>query len=386
MQDEQSRGPASPPFMRARRALDLVLACAVATGATGCTSRGVAPLQSPGAQLVAEGGTIVLRDEKGSTLPIDPASTIRFRAMDGGETERFEAARLCRTTGGFLLRASSGSSCVEATPLIAFDDIASVEVENADRAAVTAIVTGVVVVVVVVVAIVVIEATKDDKKSGSSSSSSSNASSGTSSSSSSSSRSSPGGPGRHVASSKLFGPAVRQAARLVTDGITTEIAEQSEPVTLEPGSSVFSETSIRRSTIRGLASVDFGVSAFSSRQGATSSGRGGVRLFDFLDLTVGARMFEGGTVAERPRGVPTFGLGLHGRFPRARWLALALGGEIGTGSALDMYATGTVGLRFAPLSTLWVGLYPLHPAYAAWSEGRSASWTALSSADVAFAF
>ncbi len=106
----------------------LVLACAVAMGAMGCTSRGVAPLQSPAAQLIAGQGTIVLRDEKGATLPVDPASTLRFRAMDGGETESFEAARLCRTTGGFLLRASRSSRCEEANPLIAFDDIASVEV------------------------------------------------------------------------------------------------------------------------------------------------------------------------------------------------------------------------------------------------------------------
>lgn len=370
--------------MTPRAWLVLLLSCAVATG---CTSRGVAPLHSPGAQLFADGGAIVLRDERGSTLPVDPASTIRFRAMDGTETERFEAGRLCRTTGGLLLRPSRSSGCEDATPLIAFDDIASVEVENPDRAAVTAMVTGVVVVVAVVVAVVIMATTKDDeKKSGGSSASSSGSSSSSSGSSSSDWSSEPSGRSRHVASSRLFAPAARQAARLVTDAVSTEIAERSERATFAPGGSVFSETEIRRSTIRGLASVDFGASAFSSRQGATSSARGGVRLFDFVDLTVGARMFEGGTVAASPRGVPTLGLGLHGRFPRARWLALALGGEIGTGSALDLYASGTVGLRLAPLSTLWVGLYPLHPAYAAWSDGRAASWTALSSADVTFAF
>ena len=375
--------------MTPRAWLALLLSSAVATG---CTSRGVAPLHSPAAQLFADGGAIVLRDERGSTLPVDPASTIRFRAMDGSETERFEAGRLCRTTGGLLLRPSRSSGCEDATPLIAFDDIASVEVEKPDRAAVTALVTGVLGVVAVVVAVVVMATTKDDKKkSGGSSASSSGSSSSSSSSSSSGSSSSdwssePSGRSRHVASSRLFAPAARQAARLVTDAVATEIAERSERAAFVPGGSVFSETEIRRSTIRGLASVDFGASAFSSRQGATSSARGGVRLFDFVDLTVGARMFEGGTVAASPRGVPTLGLGLHGRFPRARWLALALGGEIGTGSALDLYASGTVGLRLAPLSTLWVGLYPLHPAYAAWSDGRAASWTALSSADVTFAF
>jgi hypothetical protein len=34
---------------------------------------------------------------------------------------------------------------------------------------------------------------------------------------------------------------------------------------------------------------------------------------------------------------------MHGRFPRARWLALALGAEFGHGSALDVYAAGTLG-------------------------------------------
>jgi hypothetical protein len=149
---------------------------------------------------------------------------------------------------------------------------------------------------------------------------------------------------------------------------------------------VFPDVEVRRSTIRGLASVDLGASAFTPSRGATSSARGGIRLIDLFDLTVGVRMFEASNVAGSPRGVLTFGVGMHGRFPRARWLALALGGELGHGSALDVYAAGTLGLRIAPFSSLWIGLYPIHPAYAAWSADRAAYWTALSSADVTFAF
>jgi len=143
---------------------------------------------------------------------------------------------------------------------------------------------------------------------------------------------------------------------------------------------------VRRTTITGLVSVDFGVSPFTPRDATTSRASGGVRLFEILDLTLGVRAVDGGTIAESPRAMPTFGLGLHGGFPRARWLALALGGEVGGGSAFDFYASGLLGLRVAPLRGLWLGLYPLHPVYTAWSEGRPRAWSALSTVDLTWAF
>ena len=350
----------------------------VAVAAAGCTSRGVAPLKSPEAQLTPDGGVIVLKDEDGSAIPIAASSSLRFRAQDGSETESFRAALLCRAQGGLLLRRDTAEECRNAAPLIAYDDIAAVVVENQDRAAETALITGVAAVaVVVVVVIIAVTSSKDSAKGNSSSKSESGASPRASSSSSAPART-------RTRPTSLLAPAAERATRIVADAVLSEAVERARPTPRSP--LVFSETDDRRTTIRGLVSADLGLSAFTPRNGATSSARGGVRLFDFLDLTTGARGIEGGTVADSPRFVPTLGVGLNGMFPRARWLALALGAEIGTGSALDVYFAGMAGLRFAPISTLWVGVFPLHPSYAAWSADRRAFWTALSTLDVTFAF
>ena len=175
--------------------------------------------------------------------------------------------------------------------------------------------------------------------------------------------------------------------RIVGDAVISELADRAEAARPEEASVVplFRDVDVRRETWSVLTSVDVGVSAFAPSRGITSAARGGVRLFDFVDITAGVRLFEASRVEDAPRGIATAGLGLHGRFPRARSLALALGFEAGTGSAMS-YASGTLGLRIAPLSKLWLGLYPIHPAYAAWTEGRPAYWTAFSSADLTFAF
>lgn len=105
-----------------------------------------------------------------------------------------------------------------------------------------------------------------------------------------------------------------------------------------------------------------------------------------MDLAVGARIFEGGRSVDGPRAVPTLTVGLHGEFPRARNVALGLVLEGGHGSAVNLTFDAKVGIRFAPVRGLWVGLYPFHPAYLDWSRGRGEGWTAQSSLDLAYTF
>jgi hypothetical protein len=77
---------------------------------------------------------------------------------------------------------------------------------------------------------------------------------------------------------------------------------------------------------------------------------------------------------------------MHGEFPRYRWLAIELSGELGGSSAMDIFASARLGVRVAPVRGLWFGIYPIHPAYAQWNAGRGDHWVAQSSADVTIDF
>ena len=87
-----------------------------------------------------------------------------------------------------------------------------------------------------------------------------------------------------------------------------------------------------------------------------------------------------------PRAVPVLGVGLHGELPQFRRFALELGAQVGRTGALDFYANMLVGVRFALVPGFWVGLYPIHPSFSSWSNGRGDLWTAQSSVDVSIDF
>lgn len=370
-----------------RRTISVVASLALAT--TGCASTGIARVDDPPRPFASRQSTVLLRDGEGRSLPVTPRSTVRFLAKDGSATRRAAAGSLCVANGAFLLRPSSADGCENAVPWIAFNDIERVWVENADQAGVVALATGVVAVVATVVVVVVALAADDEKqRSSSSSSSSSGAPSG--------STPSGGLPSfdstplsevpEHKTTYRAFAPAARLALDLAESAAATEWAERHEAAPAEETYPVFSPVETRRARLQWLVSVDGALDLGGASRGLTTAAKLGVRLVDFVDLQAGARLLHASRVEEAPRAFPVVGVGLHGRFPRARWAALSLSIEGGKSAAVDLYFSATPGVRFAPLSRLWIGIYPLYPAYAAWSAGRPSLWAALSSVDVTLAF
>lgn len=370
-----------------------VLCLVTATSLVACTSTGTAYLAAPDAELVARGPRIMLRDERGRDLPVSPESTLTFHTRSGDDVTPVQAKLLCRTESAITVRESASDSCDGAPVLVAFDDITSVTVETFDRAGTTVIVAGIA--VVVVVAIIAVAAATGDKNKSQSSSSGSSAGGG-SGGAAPSNRPRPSAPpsdapehggGMHVHNRGNAGAMARVTTEIALSTVNTEggdaIPAPPEPPRFGP---LFSDGASRRSTVSVLVGGDGGASAFTPHEGTTARVRGGVRLYDFVDLAIGARFLAGGSASETARALPTVGLGLHGELPRARWFAFGLEFEAGASGALDLYAAGRFGVRFAPIHGLWFGVYPIHPAYASWSQDRGKHWTALSSLDVAFTF
>ena len=340
----------------------------------GCVSSGTAPV-SP-TNFVAEDGQITLTDREDTALPVTPDSLVTF-ITEHGMTPSVEASKLCRIPGAFAVK--TGATCEGATPLAPYAEITSVEVETTDRAGTTVIVSAIVGVVIAVVAIVV----------GSKGSSGGGGGGG----GGGSSAGLPPFRFRSGASPSLpawNGPIVSldvRGAALVARGALPERPELTplSEVGYAKDGPVFTDREVRRSNVSALVAVDATGSAFSP-EGKGGGAKGGVRLYDFVDLAVGARVFEGGRSVDGPRAIPTLTVGLHGEFPRARNVALGLVLEGGLGSAVNLSFDARFGLRFSPLRGMWIGLYPIHPAYIDWSKGRGDHWTAQSSLDLAYTF
>lgn len=336
----------------------------------GCVSNGTAPLTPT--NFVAEDGQITLTDREDTALPVTPDSLVTF-ITEHGMTPTVEASKLCRIPGAFAVKI--GPTCEGATPLAPYAEITSVEVETTDRAGTTAIVSAIVGVVIAVVAVVA----------------GSNGSSGGVGGGSSGGKPpfrfrSGASPSVPAWNGPLVSLDVRGAA-LVARAAGPEKPELMplDQVGYAKDGPVFSDTEVRRANVSALVAVDATGSAFSP-EGKGGGAKGGVRLYDFVDLAVGARIFEGGSSVDGPRAIPTLTVGLHGEFPRARNVALGLVLEGGLGSALNLSFDARFGLRFSPLRGLWVGLYPIHPAYIDWSKARGDHWTAQSSLDLAYTF
>lgn len=342
--------------------------------ATGCTSRGYAPLNDPHA-LVATDGIILLDDENGETLPITPDSVVTFET-DQGWTDPVVAGRLCRTAVDFAVR--TGDTCDGSLRLAAYDAIRGVYVETADRAATVGVVTAVSAAAVGI--LVVLGVLSPFRKAGKTSSGSA----------ASASVSPPTGPTlkypprTHVASRALANIALNTVATNAFPSPSgNELADDAPPVPVEGPS--FSPREVRRAAVSVLASVDGRASLF-SRDGLSTGAHVGLRVDDFIDIGVGGRWLDGGSMLHGNRVVPTAQVGLHGELPRARWFALGLSVEGGRGNDVDVFLDVRFGARLEPLRGLWLGVYPLHPSYIAWSNGRGAQWIPQSSADLSFGF
>lgn len=338
-----------------------------------CTSSGYAPMGRPEA-LVASDGIITLRDEDGKKLPITPDSRLQFET-DQGWTEPVVAARLCRLDTELGFR--TGDSCASATPFVPYDAIKGVQVETMDRAGTVAIVSAVSIVVLGVLALVLSDSDSKNKSSSSSSSSPSIGGGGGHRSS--------GGGGSYHYERHHRDDGVAIATNLAANAIVSAGETPDGPTAETALGASFTNGEIRRASVSVLASVDATASAF-ARDGISSGLHGGVRLFNLLDLQAGVRFLEGGRSIGEARAVATGKIGLHGEFPRARWIALGLSFEAGAGSAVDLYLDARFGVRLAPVRNLWLGLYPIHPSYVNWSHGRGDHWVPQSSFDLALGF
>lgn len=348
---------------------------AVALVATGCTSRGYAPLNDPHS-LVATDGIILLDDENGETLPITPDSVVTFET-DQGWTDPVVAVRLCRTAIDFAVRV--GDTCDGSFRLAAYDAIRGVHVETADRAATVGVVTAVSAAAVGI--LVVLGVLNPFRKAGKSSS-------GSAASSSVSPSAGPTlkyPPRAHVAGRALANIALNTVATnaFPSSPYESELPDDAAPVPVDGPS--FSPREVRRASISVLASVDGRASLF-SRDGLSTGAHVGLRVDDFIDIGVGGRWLDGGSMLQGNRVVPTAQIGLHGELPRARWFALGLSVEGGHGNDVDVFLDARFGARLEPVRGLWLGIYPLHPSYIAWSNGRGAQWIPQSSADLSFGF
>lgn len=329
----------------------------------GCSSSSTVPLAVPSAELVSQAGVITLRDDHGRNTPITADSKLRFTLRDGSSSSRVRASELCRTQVGFALRNETG--CADPRPFVAFDDIVSVDVSTWDRAGTTAIIAaGVVVVVGAIVYIAVSSSdkkkSKDDDASGSSSSHRSTRNAGT------------GG--------QMIAPALRVGDAMAQTAAYEEAVSRPRIGT----GALFGTADRRRATVQVLLDTDISASFFAPRDSFATGGRLGVRLWSFFDVSAGARVLTGEGRPTRP--TPVLGLGFHGPLPRARWLAIAVGGEVGATSAIEFYGTARLGVRAAPFSGFWLSLYPLHPTYTSWNGGFGDRWVAASTFEMAYAF
>lgn len=373
---------------RASAAIAAVLATQLA-----CTSYAVVPLVDPTAQLQADGPTFTLTDDEGGDVPITAESDLTFVTRDGQRLPPVEAGLLCRMQEGLAMRTERKQSCMTATPLVAWENIEHVEVENFDGAGTVAITAGAV--VILTVAVVAI-AGGGKLPSTSGGQSKSKGSSGT--------PATPrvGGQGP-VAHGPGPGPSPRPLPSHGGDFHSHGHVHVGGPIVIVPigggggGSgrtvstvsdddgTLFTRSETRRASVRGLVEADGGACILLASC-VTAGLRGGVRVSNLLELSLGARAVQGYVAGGGTAIVPVFGLTLHGEFPRARWAAITLGGRIGTGAATTALVEGTVGLRLSPARGLWLGLNPLHPTYTSWSDGRGWALGVATSLDVAYDF
>jgi hypothetical protein len=372
----RSFGPVAftpPPFVA------LALASLLATqGACSSTSR--VPLAYGGALAYAQHGTIVLRDEHGRTTPVTPDSQLRFERLDGTSTPTVRAGDLCRTAEGFA--ASSSAGCADARPLVAFDEIALVHVDTFDRAATTGLITvGAAAVIVAVVAIVALSGKDDEKKPESDSDAGGSRGAPERNEATEVNGSSRRGAADGQGGAEVLGASLRLGADLTAQAIEDHVREAAPTTGM---GALFHDRDRRRMTAQLLVAADGSGSLFTPQDSVAGGARVGVRLYDFFDASFGVRSFAG--EGRDTRAAAVLALGFHGPFPRARWLALGLGFEGGLSQAIDLHASAYAGLRVAPLSRLWLGLYPLHPSYTSWSGGRGGRWVAASTFDIVYTY
>lgn len=126
---------------------------------------------------------------------------------------------------------------------------------------------------------------------------------------------------------------------------------------------LFSRTTSRQGDFRPSLRVDGGT-CLVDRRCLLGSARGGITLFDLIDVSSGVRWESGRTT----RLMGTLGFGLQGRFRGAQWLAMYTGVQFGVGEGLRV--APNVGLRFRIIEGFWLGAMPLGFTYFAKYDPR----------------
>jgi hypothetical protein len=359
--------------------LSLLMAGLLGVQSLACTHTADGHVDDPRSALVARRGIVQLVDTDGSSMPVAPETQISFIAKDGSQTDSVQAGLLCRTDWGLTVREERMSSCLGASPLIAWDDIDGVHTDTFDGAATTAIAAGAVIVLVAVV--FALSAGKGGSKSSSSSppprrSSGSTPTGDVGPPSVARGPLSGGGGGTTV----FIGPRV-----IVPIGGYGTSGSYAPRVTDDDGT-LFMRTDLRRATVRGIIGLDGGACVLSPGSCFSAGIRGGVRLYNLAELTLGLRVIQGWGVHDYARATPVLGIAMHGELPNFRGFALSLGGQFSRTAAMDFYANLLLGFRIAPATHWWIGVFPIHPTYLSWSDGRGDLWTIQSSLDLSADF
>jgi hypothetical protein len=335
--------------------------------ATGCTHTGHVSGAAVGR---------AIQDQTGERLRIEgygevtPSSTLRIVTRAGTATS-VSAAEVCQTPQGLLVR--SGDTCALAKPIAAWAEIADIEVSEFDGLTTTALVAG----SAAAVGIAVLSLSKDVPH-----------------------PSKPTAPkeehpAQHDGAADGVALAARDLAMNVdvsrTAGTLMYLAmtmpDQTpsmgrtpdwSPAPTEPSKltdskdakRLFSESEERKARwspfVRGGAGLGVGSS------GASGYGlaRAGVLFSEFIELSAGALIERDvkGTAAL----LASANFGLQGSAPGERWLALYLGSSISANG--DLFRIDpALGVRFQPMTDLWLGVYPLAMSYR--STSKNFNWS-----------
>jgi hypothetical protein len=350
-----------------------LLACSTQTTLPAATAVGLS------GAMEGDDGTVRLVDAHGDELHLRSGDSLTIATTAGAVTE-VPASRMCRSAEGLSMRVERGS-CANATWIAAWDELASIHVDQFDGAATVAVSTAAAVIVVGI--IVVAASSKDDgskgsgggkEKSKSKQGAPSSSSSGSGHALATPTRGGSSGGGapaprpsssHHAGSHRHGGGVVFAPQVLVLNGGGTssspqpaEVDEQASlaaaPTDMEP---LFSARAQRRAQWQPSLRLEAGGCVLQDRCLAESL-RLGLLIGDLVELSGGGRWEQ---VSSGASWLGVVGLGMQGKFTRWPSLALALSAQVAFGSAVRVMSSA--GLRFRPGGDIWVGVQPLGLTY-----------------------
>lgn len=329
-------------------------------------------------------GEVVVRDEHGDTIKLDPNSEIRFVRADGATTDWFTVRDLhVNDEGVFTMRdGPDGKPVVDEG--IAWSSVVHAEVKNLDHGTTAvAVVAG----TVVVIGLVAVLAGSKGNLGGL------------------------GNVGNGLA--KGTAQAVRVAAHVRWNGgavsggggsaVTSPSPSSGPPVIGAVGDDgeerlraddarpLFGDAARRRSIVRVVAAFDGGRD-FSSTPRNQAGVTALVRLFNFIELGGGLRWLGAipGHDAARPDLLGFARVGIHAEIDAHRRFAFPFALDLGAGRDLAFYARLAFGLRVRIDDDWALGLYAFNPTYTRYKAGTAQldapRWSFPSGVEATFTF